>query len=73
MLKRILMLSSIGATGLVFGVLAVQQLLDLFEGGTAQHLLQHPQHPMFHTTLTGTFALLSAISGAVLYRLRRTR
>ena len=72
MRKRILMLSSIVVT-LVFGVLAARELLHLLGGGTAQHLLQHPEHTLFHAMLTGIFALPSAISGAVLYRLRRTR
>jgi len=58
--NRILTLASIGAI-LVFGVLAVQHLLHLLQGG-----------PLFHTMETGTFALLSAIGGAVLYRSRRT-
>ena len=61
MLNRILMLGSIGGI-LLFGVLAVQHLLHLLGGG-----------PLFHTMETGTFAILSAISGALLYRSRRTR
>ncbi len=61
MLNRILMLSSIGGI-LAFGILGVQHLLHLLGGG-----------PLFHTMEAGTFALLSAISGGVLYRLRRTR
>ena len=72
MRKRILMLSSIVVI-LVFGVLAVQELIHLLGGGTAQHLLQHPQHHLYHAMLIGIFALPSAIGGAVLYRLRRTR
>ena len=70
--KRILMLFLVGAT-LYSGVLAVQQLSQALGGATVQHLQQHPQHPFYHTMLTGAFALPSAISGAALYRLRRTR
>ncbi len=61
MLKRILMLASIVGI-LLFGLLAVQHLLHLLGGG-----------PLFHTMEAGTFAILSAISGAVLFRSRRTR
>ena len=71
-LNRILMLFLIGAT-LVSGVLAVQQLLQVLGGGTVQHLQQHPQHLVYHTMITGAFAVVSAISGAALYRLIRTR
>ncbi len=69
MLKRILMLASIGLA-LVFGMLAGQQLLFLLGGSTVEHLLQHAA---LHSLLIVTFAPLSALSGVVSYRLRRTR
>ncbi len=74
--KRMLMLVLIGAT-LVSGLLAVQQLLEAFGVATEEHLERYPLtpgHVFYHIMITGVLALISVISGAVLYsRLRRTR
>ena len=75
MKKRILMLFLIGVT-LVSGLLAVQQFLEAFGvGSREQHLQENPLtpfHRFYHIMITGVFALISAISGAVLYGLIKT-
>ena len=75
MKKRIVMLFLIGVT-LVFGLLAVQQRLEAFGIAREQHLQRYPLtsgHVFYHIMITGVFALISVISGAVLYNLRPTR
>ena len=75
MKKSNLMLFLIGVT-LVSGLIAVQQFLEAFGvGAREQHLQEHPLTPFHvsrHIMITGVFALISAISGAALFRSRRT-
>ena len=73
--KRILTLFLIGVT-LVTGLVAVQQLLEAFGVAREEHLERHPLtpgHVVRHIMITVLFTVISASSGAELYRLRRTR
>ena len=76
MKKRIFMLFLVGVT-LVSGLLAVQQFLEAFGiGAREQHLQENPLTPFhvyWHIMITVVLALISAISGSVSYKVRRSR
>ena len=76
MKRRILLLFLIGVT-LVSGLIAVQQFSEALGFAREEHLQEYsltPFHVMYHIMITGVLAVISAISGAALYRrLRRTR